>query len=488
MSETHGSNQHLTPEAPQRPLTWPSIIEQITAIAPHPERLYLVGGVVRDALLGRPGHDLDLATPDDGLRVARHLADRLGGAYYPVDPTRKTGRIVLPTPPDRLTIDVATFRGDGSADDLSERLSADLRSRDFTINAMAVRLDRLDEIIDPLGGQLDLLSRKQLHPCSPTSIQADPVRALRAVRLALAFDLHLSATTRDAVRAASQHLANPDGTLQQPERVRDELFKTLDGPRPAAAFRLMDRLGLFEPIYPFETPDPQQLDQQLAVGAGLSHLFAVIGSRRDDNVAAQLASGVAVMVLDRFRNSLQEHLGRVVTDNRPLTALLLLGALSSGETNLPRWADHLHLSNAERRILANLELSTRFDLASGPIFDKRQIHRYFRETGETGIDGVLLALAQYQAAHLLSLDPEEWGALLEEMASPLLAAYFRSYNQIVAPPPLVDGNDLIEHLNLKPGPEIGPLLRTLLEEQAVGAITTKKQALRLAKRLINTRS
>ena len=232
MSETHGSNQHLTPEAPQRPLTWPSIIEQIKAIAPHPERLYLVGGVVRDALLGRPGHDLDLATPDDGLQTARHLADRLGGAYYP---TRKTGRIVLPTPPDRLTIDVATFRGDGSPDDLSERLSADLRSRDFTINAMAVRLDRLDEIIDPLSGQLDVLSRKQLHPCRPTSIQADPVRALRAVRLALAFDLHLSATTRDAVRAASQLLTNPDGTLQQPERVRDELFKTLDGPRPAAA-------------------------------------------------------------------------------------------------------------------------------------------------------------------------------------------------------------------------------------------------------------
>jgi tRNA nucleotidyltransferase/poly(A) polymerase len=488
VSETHGSNQHLSPEAPQRPFTWPAIIEQITAIAPHPERLYLVGGVVRDALLGRPGHDLDLGTPDNGLRVARRLADKLGGAYYPVDATRKTGRIVLPTPPDKFTIDVAAFRGDDPQDNLDERLSADLRSRDFTINAMAVRLDRLDEIIDPLGGQHDLLGRKLLQQCKPTSIEADPMRALRAVRLALAFELHLPPATRDAVRANSPQLANPDGTLQQPERVRDELFKALDGPRPAAAFRLMDRLGLFETIYPFERPDPQQLDLQLAVGAGLSHLFAVIGSRRDDNVAAQLASGVAVMVLDRFRNPLQEHLGQIVTDTRSLTALLLLGALSYGETNLSLWADHLRLSNAEKRILASLEASTHFELASRPPLDKRQIHRYFRETGETGIDGVLLALAQYRAARPFELDPEAWGDLLEEMASPLLDAYFRSYNQIVAPPPLVDGNDLIEQLNMERGPEIGPLLRTLLEEQVVGTITTKKQALRLAKRLLNTRN
>ena len=194
------------------------------------------------------------------------------------------------------------------------------------------------------------------------------------------------------------------------------------------------------------------------------------------------------MVLDRFRSSLQEHLGQMVTDNRSLTALLLLGALSYGETNLALWADHLRLSNAEKRVLTSLEVSTHFDLGSRPPLDKRQIHRYFRETGETGIDGVLLALAEYRAARPFELDPEAWGDLLEEMASPLLAAYFRSYNQIVAPPPLVDGTDLIEHLNLTPGPEIGPVLRTLLEEQVVGAITTKKQALRLAKRLLNIRN
>jgi hypothetical protein len=196
-----------------------------------------------------------------------------------------------------------------------------------------------------------------------------------------------------------------------------------------------------------------------------------------------LALGVVVMVLDRFRQALQEHLDHPVTDDRPRAALLLLGALSSAETNLPLWSEHLHLSNAEKRVLASLELSTRFDLVANPSIDRRWIHRYFRETGETGIDGVLLALAQYLADHPFQLDPEAWGALLEDVAAPLLGAYFRSYNQIIAPPPLVDGNDLIEHLNLEPGPAIGPLLQTLLEEQAAGAVTTRKQALRLAKRL-----
>jgi hypothetical protein len=189
------------------------------------------------------------------------------------------------------------------------------------------------------------------------------------------------------------------------------------------------------------------------------------------------------MTLDRFRSPLQEHLSQLVTDDRPLTALLLLGALSSGETDLPIWGEHLHLANAEKRILADLEQSLQFDLASGPPIDKRWIHRYFRETGETGIDGILLALARYLADHPFQVDPETWGALLEEMAAPLLTAYFRNYNQVIAPPPLVDGNDLIEELNLQAGPKLGTLLQTLLEEQAAGAITTRNQALRLAKRL-----
>jgi tRNA nucleotidyltransferase/poly(A) polymerase len=483
VSEIDTSDQRLSPEAPQRPLTWPPIVEQISALAPQPERLYLVGGVVRDALLGRSGHDLDLATPDDGLKVARHLANLLGGAYYPVDPIRQTGRIILPTPPTRLTIDVARFRRNEPQTSLAHGLFADLRSRDFTINAIAVRLDRSDEIIDPLGGQHDLLQHKLLRQCSPTSILDDPVRALRAVRLALAFGLHLPQPTRNAARAASKHLVNPDGTLRQPERARDELFKMLHGPRPAASFRLLHQLGLFAPIYPYQMPDSRRFDYQLAVTASLYRLLAVIGAQRDDNSAAQLTLGVAVMVLDRFRSALQEHLDQLVTDDRPLAALLLLGALSSGEANLPLWSDRLHLSNAEKRVLASLEASIHFKLASNPSIDKRWIHRYFRETGETGIDGVLLALAQYLADHPFQIDPETWGALLEDVAAPLLGAYFRSYNQVIAPPPLVDGNDLIEHLNLGPGPAIGLLLQTLLEEQAAGAITTKKQALRLAKRL-----
>jgi hypothetical protein len=118
---------------------------------------------------------------------------------------------------------------------------------------------------------------------------------------------------------------------------------------------------------------------------------------------------------------------------------------------------------------------------------RREAHRYFRGPGESGVSGVLLVLAEqlsYQPAG--GADPEGWSDLLTEAAAPLLEAMFREHQQVVAPPPLVDGRDLVRHLGIEPGPQIGALLDRLLEEQAAGVIQTKKEALDLAERLLNT--
>jgi poly(A) polymerase len=468
----------LAPTPPRRPPIWPPLVEQLAGLAPNPARLYLVGGIVRDALRGTPGHDIDLVTPDDGLKTARHLANALDGAYYPVDPERRTGRVILSPGDDRPTvIDVANLRGDD--------LLADLVARDFTVNAMAARLDALDRIIDPLGGQRDLFDEKVLRQCSPTSIPDDPIRALRAVRLALQLGLRLDKATLAAARTAGSQLVDEGRHLRQPERARDELFKLLAGPHPAGGLRLLHTLDLLAPLCPFDLPPGDALAGRLAVVEQLHKLLAIISPARDDDTAAELILGVAVMVLDRYRAQLQEHLSRTYGDGRPRVALLLLGAFAPGEL---AWKARLRLSNAEAGILAGLARSGAVDPLPVGWVDDRAIYRYYREAGEAGVDGVLLMLAGYLAARWPTVEPQEWGDLLEGVAAPLLDAFFRRHQQVVAPPPLVTGGDLMDHLGTGPGPHIGAIGERLLEEQAAGTIRTKKQALRLAQRLLDENS
>jgi poly(A) polymerase len=471
----------LTPAVvePRRAFEWPDIVEVLARQASPLGQLYLVGGTVRDALLGYPVHDIDIATPLDGLAIARELADSLGGAYYPVDRERQTGRVRVTHGGEDIIIDVASFRADG--------LSADLAWRDFTINAMATPLDDLDALIDPLGGQADLFDRRVIRQCRPDSVERDPIRALRAVRQSLQFRLTITPETTAAIRKAVPTLTT-DGRLNQPERVRDEVFKTLVGGKPAAALRALNALGALDAITPYPLPPQQALAERIAVVARLQDLFDIIGAGRDDNTAADLMLGIAVMVLDRYRRQLQEHIGRKLADGRPLTALLHLGALTPPEIDMPgkMWGGYLRLSNAEEAILDALAEARRTFPAERPV-GRREAHRYFRGPGESGVSGVLLALAE-QLSHQPAgeADPEGWSVLLTEAAAPLLEAMFREHQQIIAPPPLVDGRDLIRQLGIEPGPQVGALLKRLLEEQAAGVIQTKKEALDLAERLLKT--
>jgi poly(A) polymerase/tRNA nucleotidyltransferase (CCA-adding enzyme) len=436
---------------------------------------------VRDELAGLPVHDIDLVTEGDGLQLARQLANAFHGAYYPVDQARRVGRAIVHIGNERVSIDAASFRG--------QTLSEDLAGRDFTINAMAVRLDQLDRLFDPLDGQGDLFDRHILRQCSKTSIANDPIRALRAVRHALQFNLRLDRAARSAARSAASGLSDADGHLIQPERARDELFNLLGGSRPATGVRVLNTLGLLRPLYPFPPERLSSLEAQLNVMEHLHHLLELISPARDDNTAADLIMGVAVMVLDRHRRQLQEHLAQQFGDGRSLPALLLLSPLTppgSGDGG-QHWADHLRLSGSERRTLDELERSVSFFPMARPA--PRTIHRYFRQCGETGIGGVLLYLARELAAQpLASLSPVRWGALLEDTASPLFESFFRRHQQIISPPPLLDGRELQMRLGLQPGPSIGVLLERLLEAQAAGEIHTKEEALQLAERLAATLS
>ncbi|NDJ53975.1 MAG: CCA tRNA nucleotidyltransferase [Chloroflexi bacterium] len=460
----------LTPAPPQRPFLWPTLVENLAALLPNPERVYLVGGVVRDALLRRPIHDIDLATPDDGLEVARGLADSLGGAYYPVDPERRTGRVVLGSEGITTDIDVASFRG---AEGATDNLLADLAGRDFTVNALAVRLDDIESIIDPLEGQRDLFQRRALRLCSPTSIADDPIRVLRALRHSLKFKLRLIPQTVAALRASASSLLTAHGDLRQPERSRDELFKLLQETRPASALRLAHTLSLLHLILPFELAESDLAFRHVE---RLDDLLRTISYRRDDNVAADLMLGVAVMVLDRHRQPLNDHFAQQSGVGRYRQSLAYLAVLAEqSHASAETWADWLFLSNQERHVLASLDRSRDIDLFQVDQVDDRWLYRCYKRAGDGAIDHTLISLASYLASSAQP-SPDRWGKLLDQIASPIFAAYFDRYDQIVTPQPLLDGHALMADFGLEPGPILGEVIDRLKEEQAAGAISTDREA------------
>jgi hypothetical protein len=110
---------------------------------------------------------------------------------------------------------------------------------------------------------------------------------------------------------------------------------------------------------------------------------------------------------------------------------------------------------------------------------RKAIYRFFRDTGPAGVDICLLSLADVLATYGTALEVETWKTHLEGVRA-LLEAWWEHPRESVSPPALIDGNELMEKLDLKPGPQIGRLLETIREAQAAGQITTQEQALKLA--------
>lgn len=216
---------------------WPPL----STFGPAPRGGVVVGGAVRDACLGLPFSDVDWLV-DDPHSAADDLARRVGGTYFALDAARGHWRVVAGT----ATVDLVPVSGS---------LLANLRARDFTIDAMAVGLDGG---IDPLGGRRDL-ARRTLVACTPTALRDDPIRGLRGVRLAALLALRWDPATRAQAAAVAADLNAGRLAMPSPERIRDEFLAILRSPRPGTALADAHSVGWLSVIAP-----------DLVAGAGVS--------------------------------------------------------------------------------------------------------------------------------------------------------------------------------------------------------------------------
>ena len=473
-----------------------TIEERIIAwLAEQEPDIYLVGGWVRDQLLGRPTHDLDVAVSGPAMRLARRMADHFHGDYYALDEVRDTGRAIVTDAGDaQRVVDVAHLRGPD--------LAADLADRDFTINALAIDVKNPRGVIDHHNGVTDL-NQRLIHPVSDASIRNDPVRAVRAVRQAAQLGFSLTPATRALLRRDGAGLSRVAG-----ERICEELAQLLAQPDSAIYLVLLDELGLLTILFP-ELESLRRLAQSpphhlpvlahsLETVRGLEQLLAALEA---EPPSAELA------LLRPFAGRLQSHLVQIMSGTRPRLVTLKLAALLhdvgkadtgtvDGDGRI-RFLGHqprskematgilqrLRLSKAEIRLGETvIENHMRpLLLASQESVSSRAIYRFFRDTGDAGVDILLHALADNQATYPPGTDNLAYQRLVA-LAARMLHDYWEHRQERVAPPPLITGRDLLREFALQPGPQIGRLLESVREAQVTGDVTTREEALALAGR------
>ncbi len=465
----------------------------------HNAPVYLVGGAVRDVLLGRPLHDLDFVTPAGAIRLAFRVGDVLGWPAFILDGERDIGRVVAPTAD--LMLDFAALRGNS--------LEEDLQARDFTINALALpaATPTRAALIDPCGGAEDL--RAGLIRCpGPQTLLDDPARTLRGLRLAAELGFRLTPETVVAIQAAAGRL----GQIS-PERRRDEFMRLLAGPTPARPLEQMAAWGLLEHVIP-EAMALIEVEQSPPHYEPVwAHTLSVVrwleGLEEWVLAEAETPTPTGALVdaaLRPFRPALAEQGRRSVVGGLTGRQLWRLGALLHDVGKAPtqtltpegriRFLGHeqvgavlaqerlqaLRFSKAATAHVTQLvagHMRPLLLVQAGGV-SRRAAYRFFKDLGSAGLDVGLLALADHLATYAGEGEGEAWPRLLAVVRS-LFTFYFEHAAEVVRPAPLVGGRELMQVLGVAAGPPLGRLLRALEEAQAAGEITTHAEALAYAR-------
>jgi len=505
---------------------------------------YIVGGFIRDWLLGRKTNDIDIAVSGSAITIAHEVAREIGGKFVPLDEVNDLARVVM-IEGERQN---QKFRGaewhfDFSA--FSQDIESDLARRDFTINAMALELSHFAtastatnmssrelaslfeekrlhrELIDPFSGEEDLRN-KIIRAVSEQIFEADAARLLRAVRLAAELDFTIEPETESLIRRHAQAIAKVSG-----ERAREELLRLLTLPRAACHLRYLDELGLLIALVP-ELAESKGVEQptvhfwdvfehSLQTVAAIE--FLLRESDWEHGNEDMLATAPWSKLIDR-------HLSQEVSSGSNHKVLLKLAGLfhdiakpmtkTIDDTGRARFLGHskegaaMTASILERLRFSNREISLVESLVyhhlrpvqmaktgihknsknvSGEneeLPTQRAIYRYFRDTGEVGIDILFLALADCLATRGPLVSMEDWKKHCQ-LINYIIAEHHKQQAKIW-PVKFVDGHDIMNAFGLAPGPLIGKLLARVHEAHASGELSTKEEALTLVRKELSANS
>ncbi|HET7053607.1 MAG TPA: HDIG domain-containing protein [Solirubrobacterales bacterium] len=446
--------------------------------------VWIAGGAVRDAALGREVTDLDLAVAGDPEQAAKRVAEAGDGHAFELSAEFATWRAVAR---DRTwQVDATALRG--------ETIELDLAARDFTLGAVAVPLAG-GEPIDPFGGIGDL-ERRLLRVVAESSFRDDPLRLLRAARLAADLDLQVDPATVALARSQASLAAEPAG-----ERLLGELRCLLGGEDPLRGLALLDELGLTAVVLP-------ELEALRGVEQGPNHHLDVHGhtlavlertlevesdlERFAGERAAETRALLAEPLADEMSRGTALRFGALLHDiAKPATKgerngyVTFVGHDSVGAETIGEICRRLRASAKLTRHLQGLalhHLRLGFLVHEAPL-PPRRVHEYLRATGPVAADVTLLTVADRLSAR--GGGPFATEQAIEahlELARQMLAAAL-DWRRDGPPQPLLRGDELAAELGIPPGPELGDLLAELEAAQYADEVGTREEAIERARRL-----
>jgi hypothetical protein len=272
---------------------------------------------------------------------------------------------------------------------------------------------------------------------------------------------------------------------------------------------ILPELGELKDIHQSPPHISDVFNHTLGVVKSLHSLIKVLSLDFNQDDAASLHLGLASTLLGRFREPLANHLSTVITPDRSLHSLLYLAALyhDSGKPSTRqvepsgrvRFMEHEQVSaaiihhRAQALMLSNLEVNyvttiVRYHMRplwlvqSYQLPSRKAIYRFFRDTGQAGVDIALLSLADTLATYGPTLPQDLWARHLEVVRT-LLQAWWEYPQESISPAPLISGHDLIDELGLSPGPIIGRIIEKIREAQATGVVSDREEALELARKI-----
>ena len=467
------------------------ILTRLSPVCTAECKAYLVGGFVRDWLVGRDTSDLDVAVNGDSLAIAQEAAELVDGRYVMLDEENRVGRVVVAGETEPWHIDFTSYAGD---------IERDLLRRDFTINAMALDLAAFAagevSLLDPAGGEDDLKSGL-LKQVSDRIFQADPSRLMRAVRLSRELNLEIEPITEDTIRLNSKLVQTVPS-----EKVREELLRILALPFAGSAVRYLDDLGLLCRIIP-------EIEAMKGVKQPQEHYWDVFDHSIESIAALEYILRESDWVYGRgglleavpWQDEIQQHFNQEIAGGSNRRTLLKLGMLlhdiakpedrTVEENGRIRFLGHTKDgAAAAAAILGRLRFSTseiRYvekliyhhlhpaQMSHDGMPTHRAIYRFFRDTEGAGIDIIYLALADYLAVAGPRVDLDEWHMQIEQVRY-IIDVHNKQESEIL-PVRLLTGDDLISEFRLHPGKDIGRLLKLVREAQAAGEISTREDAL-----------
>lgn len=437
-----------------------------------PNKIYLVGGSVRDCFLGKNTFDRDLIVADEDARTfSQKVAEFFDGKFIPLDEENKIYRVVLKDKKNYLDI----------TNPIENSMEKDLFRRDLTINAVAVDI-KTCEILDLVGGVEDIQNRV-IRGIKDFNFEDDPLRILRVFRFYSILGFEIDSHLLEVVKSLKDLILLP-----AKERIEYELMKLFDGKYADLALLKMDECEILNKLFPF-------VDELKQVPPNLHHHLDLF------HHSIETVRQVGILY-ENSSDKVKSHMEKVDFGGFSRLAHLRLAAFMHDigkfstwtieeDTGRHRFIKHDDVgSKLAKPILKKMCFSNKqIDyitlmikkhmyptmVVQSPELTDKVMMRFVRKMEDSAIDNILIA----QADRLSAQGPEITKEIVEENISALnklLNFYLQAQETIKPLPKLLDGNEVMKILNIKPSPILGQILNSLHEAQISGDVTTKEEA------------